>query len=405
MVSITASNATIEKEIRALVNLLKDAGGGFHSKMLIHEEGGGLSIKTTERMADGKELLRLPRTVLIPDDQYALDIVGNDFVVSYPQNSIANDTLRRIIDKNFEVYNVTNKIKLHKEFSFFLSLEKSPLIIEKLGEGRNFLVGPYVDWFRMIKSGMTDQERKTLVCKTYLKTRPLGYSDPVRESATSMIMPILDYMNHHWTGALYMVHGNSLRKGDLVMNTSQPFEDSTECFSNYAIMDAFDSLLRYDFIDESAPIVRSVALDIEGPAGDEIRINNQMAFLFKGELKQEMRDLRRHIPNITVQDGKTNASHLFIPTDNSRLAMVRALNLILAVYNKHHSKTMTEEEIRLWMIKVQEKVVEKNMKYYEELLGLIDTLPLEEKESFGVKRISDLALHQIRKIKNYEICY
>ena len=385
------------------MDILVEAGSGFHSNLLIHEEGGGLSIRTTEPMERGKEIIRLPRTVLMPGDQYSLEISGSDFVVDYPDGTIVTDVQRRVIDKMYEIYNLTNKVRLHEQYSFLFSLKDTPGLIDKLAEGREFIVGPYKEWVSWIKTGLNDVQRRKLICETYVKTRPLGYSDPVRESSVSMIMPILDFMNHHWEGGTFSVGQGGQRKGDLTMQTSQPFEDSTECYANYGVMDAFDTLIRYDFVDESAPVLRSVCVNIEGPAGDEIQIKNQMGFMYKKELKKDMQDLRRHIPNITVEDNQVVVSHIFVPTDKSKFALVRVLNLILATYNKHHSKTMSQEDTKVWMVKAQEAILEKNRAYYKDLLGVIDTLPQDQKESFGVTRIRDLAKHQMEKIESYQI--
>lgn len=403
MVKIVANDIKIEKEIQNLLDILIDAGSGFHSNLLIHEEDGGLSVKTIEPMQNGKELLRLPRTVLMPGDQYTLDIVNDNFIVEYPNKSIATDLQKRVIDKMYEIYNLTNKIKLHDQFSFLLSLKDTPKLIDKLAEARNFSTESHKDWIDWIKCGMSDEQHKRILCETYVKTRPLGYSDPVRESSVSMIMPVLDFMNHHWEGGTFSVGQGHIRKGDLTMQCSQPFEDSTECFANYGIMDAFDTLVRYDFVDKTSPVLRSVSLDIEGPAGDTIKIDNKVGFVFKAELDKEMKDLRRFIPDISFEDDQMIVSHILLPLERSKFALARTLNIILAKYNDHHSRTMTPEEEKIWKIGVQEAIIEKNKAYYKSVLDLIDTFSQDQKDSFGVARIKDLAQYQLERIDLYEI--
>lgn len=403
MVAIVAENAEVEKEIQNLLDILVDAGSGFHSQLLIYEKGGGLSIKTTEPMEFGKEIIRLPRTVLMPGDQYSLDVKEGAFVVTYPDHSIATDLQRRVINKMYEIYNLTNKVDLHEKYSFLLSLKNSPDLLDKLAEGREFVIGAYKDWLSWIKAGMTDEQYRKILYETYVKTRPLGYSDPVRESSVSMIMPVLDFMNHHWEGGSFAVGQGVVRKGDLVMHTSQPFKDSTECYANYGILDAFDALVRYDFIDKAAPILRSVCVDLEGPAGDVIHIKNHLGFVYKKELKENVQDLRRYIPDISFKDDQTVVSHILLPADKSKFALVRVLNIILETYNGRHAKKMGEKEGKIWRKKAQEKIIEKNNAYYRELLGLIDALPKDHKDSFGVLRVRDMAYHQMEKLKAYQI--
>ncbi len=403
MVTIVAGDSKIETEVQNLLDILTNAGAGFHSNLLIKEEGGGLSIHTKEPMDNGKEIIRLPRTVLMPGDQYNLDVSGNDFVITYSEDSIATDLQKRIIDKMYEIYNLTNKVKLHEEFSFLLSLKNSPALLDKLNEGRDFALGPYADWLKWVKAGMSEEQRRSVICGTYIKTRPLGYSDPVRESSVSMIMPVLDFMNHHWEGGTFSVNELGVRKGDLTMHSCQPFPDSKECYANYGVLDPFDSLLRYDFIDRFSPILRSVAVDLEGPAGDVIHVKNQMNFVYKKDLQKELVDLRRYIPDIAVKDDQVTVSHLILPVDKSKFALVRVLNQILTAYNKHHSKVMDEKEAKEWRRKAQEAVVEKNRTYYEELLVVTNDLTKDKKDSFGVLRVRELAEHQLNALRSYII--
>lgn len=403
MVAVVAENSKVEKEVQNLLDILVNAGCGFHSQLVIHEKDGGLSIQTEQPMERDKEIIRLPRTVLMPGDQYALDVSGGNFVVNYPEQTIVTDLQRRIIDKMYEIYNLTNKVRLHEEYSFLLSLKDTPALIEKLGEVRDFIAGPYVDWVSWIKSGMTDEQRRKLICGTYVKTRPLGYSDPVRESSVSMIMPILDFMNHHWEGGIFAVGQGAIRRGDLTMQCSQPFEGSTECYANYGVMDALDSLVRYDFVDEASPVLRSVGITVEGPAGGEIQIQNKIGFMYNKELSADMQDLRRHIPDIAFKDNKLTVSHILLPADQSKFALVRVLNVILASYDKHYSRATTEADAKRWRQKTQEAIIEKNKEYYKGLSDFIEALPSEQKITFGVQRVKNLSLHQMEKLNKYKI--
>lgn len=405
MVSIVTENPILEKEIKGLLNILVDAGTGLHSQIVIMEQGGGLSIKTAEPMERDKEIIRLPRNVLMPGDQYIVDIKNNNFVIHYPETSIASDLQRRVINSMYEIYNLCDKVNLHEKYSFLLSMRGCFPLLDYMATERDFISGPYKDWVQMLRVGPSDDQYRKVVANTYVKTRPLGYSDHIRESSVSMIMPILDFMNHHWEGGFFAVGQAGTRRGDLVMHSSQPIKGSTECYANYGVMDAFDSLVRYDFVDEYAPIIRSVSVDFEGPAGDLIRVGSSQGFTFNTELKPEMQDLRRYIPDIKVKDGALTASHLIIPIGTSVLALARVLNVVIREYNQLHSKTMGEPEIRAWRARMQQHVIEKNKAYYSGILDLISNMPLDQRESFGVSRVKDMADLQIKKLSTYEIQY
>lgn len=405
MVSIVSENPALEKEIKGLLNTLVDAGTGIHSQLVIEEQGGGLSIKTAEPMDRDKEIIRLPRTVLMPGDQYLVDIKDKNFIIHYPETSIVSDLQRRVINSMYEIYNLCNKVRLHEQYSFLLSMRGCFPLLDYMATERDFISGPYKEWVQMLRMGPSDEQYRKVVANTYVKTRPLGYSDHIRESSVSMIMPILDFMNHHWEGGFFAVGQAGTRKGDLVMHSSQPIKGSKECYANYGVMDAFDSLVRYDFVDEFAPIIRSVSLDFEGPAGDLIRVGSSQGFTFNTELKPEMQDLRRYIPDIKVKEGALEVSHLIIPSGASVLALARVLNMVIREYNQLHSKTMSEPEIRAWRARMQQHVIEKNKAFYAGMLDFVAKLPAEQRDSFCVSRVKGMAELQQRKLGVYEIQY
>ena len=98
MVHIRATSPQIEKEIKALVDLVEDGGGGFHSKMLIESgEGGGLSIKTTEPIGKGKELIRIPRGVVLPTDQCDVGSCGEQITHAFKEGNTLSDLQKKLL--------------------------------------------------------------------------------------------------------------------------------------------------------------------------------------------------------------------------------------------------------------------------------------------------------------------
>ena len=399
MAIIETDNPYIEKELIKLENLVTEGGGGIHSDLVMFSEGGGLAIKTKEPMERGREIIRLSRDVLLPSDKYIVSVKGEDFEIAFPKDSTFSTLQKKIGESMITLYNLTKKVQMQKEFSFLLSVADYPGLVDAIGAGRGLGVN-LEEWRKKVHAGLEGDEFNRFISETFLKTRHLGYNDHIRSSSVSILMPIVDFMNHHWNGENFKV-GAGVRKGDLAVNTSQPIPGSLECFAFYNAMDALDALLRYDFIDEFAPVVRSVPVSL--PAGDfgVIEVSNLPYFTMGKKLPQAVADLNRFLPSMSV-DPKTKilkASHLMIPVQGSPLALRRVLQVLLV--NLAGEGNASQEFFATWLRDSEAKVIEQNKTYYKGLLEMIVALVKEKGPSAGLARMQHLCELQLGKIANY----
>ncbi len=405
MAIIQSDNAGIEKHLIQLESLVEEGGGGLHSDLVIHSEGGNLSVRTKEPMSAGREVIRLTRRVLLPEDQYNIGVKGDEFTLDFPESSVLTDLQKRLTECMVSLYNETDKVKLHKEYSFLLSLADYPSLLDVLEEGRVF-PKHLKEWRDRLVAGLNDEETGQFIAQTFLKTRHLGYNDHIRISNVSILMPIVDFLNHQWAGSGFnIVQG--VRKGDLTVGSSQPVEGSTECYAFYGTMDAFDSLVRYDFMDSSAPLVRSIAMEFEIPDVGVISIGGPTGGMNQKKLTKAMADLRRFMPNITLHEEKDaprrlNVSHIIVPAAGGGKALVRILNILLSNLVKGGGATISDEDRVAWVGAAEHRVVNENKEYYERLLGETQRLIDEGGSSEGLDRVKALAMLQLEKLGQYK---
>lgn len=399
MAIIESDNPAVEKRLTKLVDLVEEGGGGTHSKLVIASMGGGLRISTKEPMGRGKEIIRLSKGVLLPSDQYEVSVKGDEFDVKFPESSTLSDVQKKLTECLIGLYNDTNKVALHKKESFLLAIVKYPSLIKYLMDGRKF-PDKITNWIEHAQKGLSASEMEAFLSETFLQTRHLGYSDKRRMTSVSILMPIVDFLNHHWLGSSFsQVQG--VRDGDLTVATAQPIENSLECFAFYGVMDAFDTLLRYDFLDVSAPIVRSVPIELEAPEGGKIKVGSATGSLLAKKLTKEIRDLHRFIPRMNInKDTKIlTVSHLFVPSGGSPRALRRVLHIVLA--NIIDKEAYGIEKAEEWVRQAEEIIIDKNAAYYEGLLSLLDAAPLSADDSDGLKAIRTLAKTQLDKLQRY----
>lgn len=305
MAIIRTDNPLVEKELNTMISLVEEGGGGIHSELVIECFENNITIKTDRDMRD-REIIRLSKNVLLSEAQYKAEIKNDQFYTTIPAYSAFTDLQKRLTDSVFTLYNLTDKARLHKDMSFLLGMKKHPEVMAHLEKGRP-MPKKMSEWKEMVQGEPSDEHLNTFTSETFLKTRYLGYNDVQKASSSSIIMPIVDLLNHNWGGSPFRI-GKGVRAGDLCVDARQPYsepDENYECFAFYGIMDALDTLMRYDFADISAPIVRSVPLNIMCEDFDtEIIIHSNTGFIFTKDLTAQFRDLYRYMPSITYQAKK-----------------------------------------------------------------------------------------------------
>ncbi len=398
MAIIKTDNPEIEKQLQKLEKLVEEGGGGTHSELVIHDRGGSLSIETKEPMAIGKEIIRLSRDILLPADQYEVTVKNGEFIVDFPKHSNLSTLQKKLTECMMALYSLTDKVSLHQELSFLLSIAPYPNLLELLGQGR-FFGKRFNESSEKVKKGLEGEALNHFISDTFLKTRHLGYEDHIRASSVSILMPIVDFLNHHWSGATFNV-GIGVRPGDLSVLAQQVVEGSLECYAFYGIMDAFDTLIRYDFVDTNAPIIRSIPMELEVPDIGLIRINSLQGALKQKKLGKEVADLSRFMPAMTLnkKEKTLSVTHLIIPVGSSPKALRRVLYLFL--YN-----LIGEEPEKglfmTWVREAERQIIEENKDYYEDILKMVKKLETEKGTSDGLERVGHLAETQLEKLSTY----
>ncbi len=396
---IETDNPIIEKELQNITDLVSEGGGGIHSNLLIQCHDGDLRVSTKDHMANGKELIRLSKGVLLPSDQYDVSLLGNEFNVSFPQTSALSTLQRKLAEGMINLYTLTNKASIQKSFSFQLNMGPYPKIMDKLCEAR-LINKNILDNRKKIENGLKGKELDTFLCDNFLHTRHLGYNDVEKSKSVPILMPVVDFFNHHWSGARFNV-SKSIRPGDLIIGNSQPIPDNRECHAFYGVMDSLDSMLRYDFIDQYAPIVRSVPIELDLPNDKKIKVNSNTGAINLKKLTKDVADLDRYLPitDISTDKNTLKVSHLIIPTNSSQLALRRVLQSLL-------TKLLDEKDLKnlpkTWIFEAEQQIIEKNNTYYKELSELVEKTIKERENSSILQQLQDLCRIQTEKLKLYK---
>ncbi len=369
---IDSDNSAIEKNLRFLEKTILDHGGHLDPDLLIKCEAGNLSVSKQGMTNSRIPLITLPGELLLPTERMGLS-VSNDEISITPDKGALTDIQHRLSDSMVELYNLTDKIKNHKKSCCWFAFHNESVSLEKLLQARTLNKNQegFLD-FTKGKSGDYDD----LLCKTYIHTRTIGHKQVSAEDddieLTTDIMPIVDFINHHHAGAYFSFSQNDADQGRefLRLMDSRPLPDSNECFAYYNQMDALDSFLSYGFPDAYASYVRSVPLEFDIPKTGKVIVHSMGAGKRKGKLHKSISGLRPYIP--TTVKGKDKdvleLSHILIPADKGAPnALRRVLRLVIS-NRVAATRALTPDEVWQCVLVVEEKIINKNISFYKNLL-------------------------------------
>lgn len=404
MAIIQSDNLGIEKHLVELERLIEEGGGGLHSGLVIRSEGGDLSVRTKDPLADGREIIRLSRHVLLADDQYEVCVKDGAFSLSFPNGCLFTDLQKRLAECMIALYNETDKVALHKSGSTLLAIKDYPELVAALKDIRDF-PEHMLHWLDVFQDGADDTVLNNFIAETFFKTRFLGYGDPVRVASVSILMPVIDFLNHNWSGGVFNIAHQGARSGDISVG-SHVLEEGGECFAFYGSMDAMDSYLRYDFADLLSPVVRSVEMDLEVPGDRRLLIGSPPGGMSRKKLSQKQQALKKYMPTFPegdeIGDRTVKASHVFIPVgDRAPRSLVRILGIALT-HLERKTEPLERAERKDWLREAEYIILKRNKEAYQSLLSLATRLVQENPGAVGPQQVKTLAEHQLSGLEAYE---
>lgn len=408
---IQSDNAAIEKNLRFMEKTIEEYDGGIDPDMVIRCENGGMSV---EKHGPNKKrpLIVLPAELLLPTKQLNITAKGNEISID-PEKKGLSDVQRKLADCMFEIYNLTNKMAIHRESHPWFMFRAAPQYMDKILESRskNERQKKFTDIMRN-KPAEGTPEFDDALCDSYIHTRTLGHKEvdeETKESAmTTNIMPIVDFINHHFDGASFGFDKGYLshqpEREFMAFADSRPILTSNECFAFYTQMDTLDAFLSYGFPDASAPIIRSVPIDIEIEKAGTLKINSFLSSWKKGKLHKNVAGLRPYIP-ITMRKDENllEVTHMLIPCGGqAQHALRRVLRLMIS---SMAPKALTSEEVWQNVLMAEEKILDANIDFYRRLLKDLEEDKNDNdpgtKEGHCKQLVLDITRTQLTKLYKY----
>lgn len=391
---INSENNEIKNVLERHRDLLIANGGKFHSDIEVIESNGDFRIISNVAKDDHEELISIPGHCLPTVDDFELSVENDELIIKSCKEA-ATGLQRQLFEDIITLYNLSGKVKQHKASSLWLGLKNCPQLLDYLIEGRTSAV-KIKKFYDLFKSDDVEQ----LVLKTFIGSRVLNYKGSDPDKARSVIMPFIDFFNHHHLSTSYKTRENKENGFDeLFLLNSKSAPDSDECFVSYNRMDALDALFNYGFVDTACSYVSSVPMEIIIPEVCTLKLLVKGRGLFKKKLPDRLKNIRFYIPRIIGKDKNSlEVGCMLVPGENAPRALRRALVFLISQVCPRKEPSEYKEYVLL----AEEQIINKNRAFYE---GLQHELARDEvKDNIGADllfSLQQLVDTQLEKLKQY----
>ena len=388
---IQSDNPDIEKVLIGINDRVMAEGAVMAEGLEIACKNGEMSILSSGVPTAGP-LIKMPHNCLLPYDDFTLALEGSDIVIKSHTDKVTPLQVG-LMEYMMALYNMTDKIDLHRAASPWMILQKAPEVLDILAMGREG------DGFRGQVSAIRQEKAgDAFTLSTFFNSRLLGcrlYEPKTKKKR--VLMPILDCLNHTAAGAFFQNDYPDKGRSSIFIRQSNPVPGSNECYAFYGRLDAFDSYINYGFVDEKAPMVRSVPIDIDFGKFGTIKIRGLTGMVKKSELPDLYKDLFFHMPIINVYHDEKRAemSHIFIPGRNARKSMRRILEFVILLL----IPSISESEALGYVLKAESEIINRNVAYYNDLLGRATSE--NDMKNKTLSQVQILCNAQLKKINEY----
>jgi hypothetical protein len=393
MVSIVSDDRDIERSLEKNVMLAENAGAVLNEGLVIKFVDGSLSVEAPT-VNVGEVLIRLPLECVLPVELFQLSVAGDAIEIRSHEAALSSHCVG-LMEALLDLYNLAGKLARHRLTSPWTLIASHPELLPDLA-----LRLPN-DLSLMFEKFKQSADIDELMLDSFLHSRTFNYRENENLPPFPMLLPIIDFLNHHLQGSPVQLDDSSINDGFLTIAKSSPVLGAgNECFAFYGLNDRFDTWVSYGFIDETAPFVRSVPMRIDLTEFGTLQLANFVKIRSRDDLPQEVRDLHLFIPEVLARKGNyMEVTSLLLPPPQIPDALRRALAFLIEEMGPAHPRQ------RELVVNAEAQIVGANVNYYSNLLAALQSLTLRNPHHAPILanfiRMCELQLARIRDYARY----
>lgn len=392
MITYACDDQEVEKLLARLVRDVTELGAWIHPETRICCQQGELSISAENSVPAKEPLISLTEQTLLPVQEFEFVVRDGELRLATLPTHLSPER-RSLLDTMLEIYSLTRKIASHRASSPWLVLAKRANVLEGLVEGR--ATAPLV---KRLHAGCRDGDNDQLVSISFIKTRTLGFKKSPQTSVP-VLMPVIDFINHHPAAPGFQTGPDTRGNRGIGVLKATPIASSTECFVRYGLYDALDTYLVYGFVEESAPFVRSVPLDIDLDGIGRIEVHSSIGTRkAAGKLPPHLDAVRQFMPAVRPSGpGQLVVSHLLVPAGPPVFGLRRILEELIGLMRAGLDPIALQSRV----VAAEAQIISRNVEFYKKLIrrfGPDSEASCDQAPLATVKRLAEI---QLAKLDEY----
>jgi hypothetical protein len=290
------------------------------------------------------------------------------------------------------LYNFTGKIGWYRRTSSVLFLRTRPELASLVARGCD------VPMQRRLTDRLAADEHAPFLLHRFIGTRSLDFRVDPGASAGAVLAPIVDLLNHHSKAPPFQEHtGPSGRRLRITRPRSVP-ANPRECFVQYGFYDPLETLLSYDFIDESAEFLRSVPAVITLPGIGTIKVQAGRSKSASKSLPAPLKAIADYLPKIVTRQPRYLEVAFLAITAAPALphALRRVLNLLIATLDRDCLDRLD------LIVAAEDQILAANRAHYQELRRALAAAPAGAPASPVLAELTRACELQIARLQAYD---
>lgn len=368
-------------DIHRLIQLLESQGAWFHKDMQISLADNNISIHSRTASRFAKKWLHIPLSSMPLLRDYQFDIGSNLNLLATPK--LPDTPTVQIMELILEIYNNTSKLTSWEQACPLFALQDSFELLQTIRTLR-----PSAHKLKKYMEYISNQNRDSLLIESFLGSRSFNLKkDQLKKAgidtdkqSVEVLLTVIDFFKHKATAAPYEIEDEFMKVA------GRPEPETGEIFVRYNQYDPVDTYLFYGFVDTASPWLYSMPLKLKTSDNKIIEIMG-VSGPFKGQLPQQMQDLRMFMPALLHRkDNHIQVSRLAIPGKNAPMSLKR----ILASLLRSMDNTLSQDQIIGRVKDMELYLVEENLTFWENLQKLaepVNNLDLNQLCRFSINHI------------------
>lgn len=349
--------------LHTLCRLLLDNGAWLHRELVIHAEGGDLSLRSARPDAGRASYLRVPVQLMPALQDFTLHTDQDRQLHAVPARNGIDPLQQQMMQLMLELYNQTGKLAQWEASYPGLAWQGQDALMQHLFSARPG------NGCQVFHAAAAQEKVEFALPHSFMGSRKflLRRQYTGRAEDVHVLLPLVDCLNHHSLAEGFHLH--DAPQPTVMRILTRPLGEQGELFVSYNLFDAVDTLLNYGFVDNQTPFFYSAPCSVQvGQYSLEVQSRRPLEAPVR---HPRLRALGHRSPGVEIGGAQSlNVSGLVIPDAEN----IDQLRLAAAAIGEISGLVKSHKDMEIFVRGFEAKVIEYNSQWWQTLRELTSHL-------------------------------